>query len=72
MTSEGPGSKNYRGLNPGGPVVKIPLRNAGDVGTIPGRGTRILHAVGQLSPHATTTEPVTQLESPCNAMKDPT
>ena len=72
MTSEGPGTKNYRGHFPGGPAVKIPLCNAGDVGTIPGQGTRILHAVGQLSPHATTTEPVLQLESPCNAMKDPT
>ena len=58
MTSEGPGTKNYRGHFPGGPAVKIPLCNAGDVGTIPGQGTRILHAVGQLSPHATTTEPV--------------
>ena len=72
MTSEGPGTKNYRGHFPGGPAVKIPLCNAGDVGTIPGQGTRILHAVGQLSPHATTAEPVPQLDSPCNAMKDPT
>ena len=41
---------------PGGPVVKNPPSNAGDVGSIPGRGTKIPHALGQLSPHATTTE----------------
>ena len=37
-------------------MVKNSLSNAGDVGLIPGRGTKILHAAGQLSPHATTTE----------------
>ena len=31
--------------------------NAGDVGSIPGQGTKIPHATGQLSPHATATEP---------------
>ena len=41
---------------PGGPVVKNPPPNAGDTGSIPGQGTKILHATGQLSPHATTTE----------------
>ena len=41
---------------PGGPVVKNPPFNAGDVGSIPGQGTKIPHAAGQLSPHATTTE----------------
>ena len=35
---------------PGGPLVKNPPYNAGDVGLIPGQGTEILHAVGQLSP----------------------
>ena len=30
--------------------------NAGDAGSIPGRGTKIPHAVGQLSPRGTTTE----------------
>ena len=34
---------------PGGPVVKNPSCNAGDAGSIPGRGTKIPHAVGQLS-----------------------
>ena len=35
---------------PGGPVVKKPPSNAGDAGSIPGRGTKIPHAAGQLSP----------------------
>ena len=43
---------------PGGPVVKNPPSSAGNVGSIPGRGTKIPHAVGQLSPYAATTEPV--------------
>ena len=42
---------------PGGPVVKNPPSNAGDVGSIPGRGTKIPHATGQLSPRAATTKP---------------
>ena len=41
---------------PGGPVVKNPLYNSGDMGSIPGQGTKIPHALGQLNPHATTTE----------------
>ena len=40
----------------GGPVVKNPSSNAGDVGSIPGWGTKIPHAAGQLSPLATITE----------------
>ena len=40
-----------RGDFPGGPVVKNPPSNAGDVGSIPGWGTKIPHATGQLSPH---------------------
>ena len=35
---------------PGGPVVKNPPSNAGDMGTILGGGTKILHATGQLEP----------------------
>ena len=35
---------------PAGPVVKNPPSNAGDVGSIPSQGTKISHAVGQLSP----------------------
>ena len=36
--------------------------NKADVGSIPGQGTGIPHATGQLSPRAAATEP--QLESP--------
>ena len=61
----------------GGPVVKNPPSNAGDVGSIPGRRTNIPRAVGQLSPCTTTTEPVrsrahaTQLESLCASTTEP-
>ena len=41
---------------PGGPMEKDPPYNAGDTGSIPGQGTKIPHAAGQLSPPATTTE----------------
>ena len=41
---------------PGGPVVKNPPYNAGHAGSMSGQGTKIPHAVGQLSPRATTTE----------------
>ena len=47
---------NWRDF-PGGPGVKNPPSNAGDAGSIPGRGTKIPHAVEQLSPRAATTEP---------------
>ena len=40
----------------GGPAVKNPPYNARDMGLIPGQGTKIPQAAGQLSPHATTTE----------------
>ena len=40
----------------GGPVAKNLPYNAGDECSIPGQGTKIPHAVGQLSPRATTTE----------------
>ena len=35
---------------PGDPVVKNTPSNAGDTGSAPGRGTKIPHATGQLSP----------------------
>ena len=41
---------------PGVLVVKNPPANAGDTGSIPGLGTKIPHAVEQLSPHIATTE----------------
>ena len=37
-------------------MVKNPPSNAGEAGSIPGQGTKIPHAVGQLSPCATTTK----------------
>ena len=43
---------------PGGPVVKNLPCNAGDAGSIPGRGTKIPQAMEQLSPLTATTEPV--------------
>ena len=58
---------------PGGPVVKNPPSSVGDGSSIPGRGTKIPHATGQLSPRTATTEPVSsrahapQLESPHTA-----
>jgi len=39
---------------PGGPVVKNLLSIAGDMGSIPGQGTKIPHAEGQLSLSTTT------------------
>ena len=42
---------------PGGPVVKNSLCNAGDLSSIPGRGTKIPHATEQLNLGAATTEP---------------
>ena len=39
---------------PSGPVVKNQPSNAGGAGLIPGRGTKMLHAVGQLSLQAAT------------------
>ena len=35
---------------PGGPVVKNLPFDAGDVGSIPGQGAKIVHASGKLSP----------------------
>ena len=45
-----------QGVFPGGPVVKNLPSNAGDKGLIPGWETKVPHASGQLSPHATTRE----------------
>ena len=50
--------KNLRARDfPGGPAVKNTPSNAGDAGSIPGWGTKIPHAVGQLSQCTATTEP---------------
>ena len=42
---------------PGGAAVRNLPCNAGDMGSIPGQGTRIPHALEPLSQRATTTEP---------------
>ena len=69
--------KTWSGNFPGGPVVKNPPSNAGDEGLSPGQGTKIPHALGQISQRAATTESthsrahVPQLLSPCAATKDP-
>ena len=47
-----------KGDFPGGPVVKNLPANAGGTGSIPGLGTKIPHAMGQLNPCTTTTEPM--------------
>ena len=49
--------RKYRRDFPGGPVVKNPPYNAGEAGSTPGQGTKILYAAGQLSLCAATTEP---------------
>ena len=46
---------NFRDF-PSCPVVKNLPSNAGDEDLIPGQGTKIPNATGQLSLHATTTE----------------
>ena len=53
-----PCTKQHNRDFPGGPVVKNPPSNAGDTGSITGRGTKIPHAMGQLSSRAITPEPV--------------
>ena len=50
----------FRGF-PCHPVVKNPLSNAGDEGLIPGQGTKIPHALGQLTLCAATRTPFRQI-----------
>ena len=52
---------------PSGPVVKNLPCNAGDASSIPGRGTKIPHVSGQVSPPATTTEKFTHCNEEPNA-----
>ena len=42
--------QEQQGDFPGGPVVKNPPSKAGHVGSIPGQGTKISHAVGATKP----------------------
>ena len=55
---------------PCGPVVKIHLAMQ-DTGLILGRGTKVSHATGQLSSHATTREPVHLSERSRDALNTP-
>ena len=50
------GKIQEKGDFPGGPVVKNLPCNAGDQGSIPGRGPKVPHAMQPLSPHATVRE----------------
>ena len=59
-------------------MVKNPPPRAEDVGSTPGRGTRIVHAMGQLNPHTAATEAAhsrvqtPQQEKPVQWDKEPT
>ena len=56
------------GTFPGGPVVKNPPSKAEDTGSIPGLGTKIPHAMGQVNTHTTTRELSTAItESMCSS-----
>ena len=57
---------------PGGPVVKNSPSSAGDAGSIPGRGTKIPHVAGKLTPRATTRETRTPQWRPSAAKKNKT
>ena len=50
-------------------MVKNPPYSAGDTGLISGQGTKIPHAVRQLSPHATTKNPGIQLRPTAAKLK---
>ena len=57
---DGGGGGQERGMcgnGPGDPVLKSLACNAGDLGLIPGPGTKIPHASEKVSPLATITEP---------------
>ena len=54
---------------PGGPEVKNLLYKAGDTGSIPGRGTKIPHALEQLSHQATAGVSAPQRKIPHDAMR---
>ena len=55
---------------PGGTVVKKPPSKAGDVGLIPGRGTKIPHSAEQLG--LCITEAESHNQRLCPATEDPT
>lgn len=51
--------------SPGGPLVKNLPCNTRDAGSIPGQGTKISHAVGQLNLRVATREPVHHNKRSC-------
>ena len=62
--------KNLRDF-PGGPEVKNLLYKAGDTGSIPGQGTKIPHALEQLSHRPTAGVSAPQRKIPHDAMRIP-
>ena len=52
-------------------MVKNPPCNAGDLGAIPGGGTKILYATDLLSPRAATRESTCRNERPCMMKRRP-
>ena len=78
LKSFGGNKMPWSGISPMVQWLKNQSCNSGDIGSIPGWGTKIPHAMEQLSLPAATTEPrcsgthVTQLESPCVETKDAT
>ena len=56
--------------SPRGPVVKNRPSNAGDVGLISGRGSKISHVKGKLSPCDVTTEATCSGEKPMHHSED--
>ena len=53
-------------------MVKNPSSSGGDMGSNPGQGPKIPHAMGQLSTHTTTTEPTHTATEPMHAASEPT
>ena len=63
--------KDIRKYVCGDPVVKNLPCNAGDIGSIPGQGTRIPHTEEQLSQRATATEPAHSRAHETRPLKKP-
>ena len=55
---------NALGDFPGDPTIKNLSSSAGDEGSIPGQGTKIPYATGQLSPLTKSTEPTREAMHP--------
>ena len=53
-------------------MVKNPPCNVGEVGSIPGWGTKIPQAVGQLSPDTTSKDPTGHKKNLVYHIQDPT